>query len=59
MKAKTTKSVSKRIKITKTGKMIHRSMGVNHFKSKKNGKQIRQKRKTHSLDYSKRRILNY
>jgi hypothetical protein len=39
--------------------MIHRSMGVNHFKSKKNGKQIRQKRKTHSLDYSKRRILNY
>ena len=41
---KTRKSVSKRFKITKTGKVLRRATGQNHFRSKKSGNSIRQKR---------------
>jgi large subunit ribosomal protein L35 len=43
--AKTRKSVSKRFKITKTGKVLRRRVGQNHYKAKKSGKKKRQKRK--------------
>ena len=42
---KTRKSLTKRFKITKTGKVLRRATGQNHFRAKKSGKQIRQKRK--------------
>jgi len=38
------KTFSKRIKTTKTGKLIRRKMGQAHFKSKKRSKTIRDKR---------------
>jgi ribosomal protein L35 len=38
------KTFSKRIKTTKTGKLIRRKMGQAHFKSKKRSKIIRDKR---------------
>ena len=38
------KSVSKRIKITGTGKILRRQVAIDHFRSKKSGKQIRHKR---------------
>jgi large subunit ribosomal protein L35 len=41
---KTRKSVSKRFKITKSGKVLHRPTGQNHFRAKKSGKKIRQSR---------------
>jgi ribosomal protein L35 len=41
---KTRKSLSKRFKITKTDKVLRRIAGQNHFRSKKSGKLIRQKR---------------
>ena len=41
---KTRKSVSKRFKITKTGKVLRRATGQDHFRSKKSGNIIRQKR---------------
>ena len=47
---KTRKSIKKRFKITKSGKILHRLPGQNHFRSKKSGKQIRQKRKWVKLD---------
>lgn len=47
---KTRKSIQKRFKITKSGKVIHRLPGQNHFRSKKSGKQIRQKRRSVKLD---------
>ena len=56
---KTKKSVSKRIRVTKTGKIVRRSMGVNHFKSRKNGNAIRQKRKTTGINQPKRALVNY
>lgn len=43
------KSVKKRIRVTKNGKMLRRKMGQNHFRAKKSGKQIRNKRKGLSL----------
>ena len=45
VKAKTRKSLSKRFKITKTGKILRRVSGQNHLRSKKSGQAIRQKRK--------------
>ena len=44
-KAKTRKSLSKRFKITKSGKILRRASGQDHLRSKKSGQAIRQKRK--------------
>ena len=35
---KTNKSVAKRFKITKTGKVMYRKPGLDHFRAKKSGK---------------------
>ncbi len=45
MKPKTRKSIIKRFKITKTGKVLRRATGQDHFRAKKSGKQIRAKRR--------------
>jgi len=42
---KTRKSISKRFKITKTGKVLRRPVGQNHYLAKQSGKKRRQKRK--------------
>jgi len=42
---KTRKSVLKRFKITKTGKVLRRTTGLNHYRAKKPGKKIRASRK--------------
>ncbi len=42
---KTRKALIKRFKVTKTGKVLRRVSGQNHYRSKKSGKVIRQKRK--------------
>ena len=42
---KTRKSITKRFKITKQGKVLRRAIGQDHFHSKKSGKKIRQMRK--------------
>ena len=43
--AKTRKSISKRFKITKTGRILRRPVGLNHYRAKKSGKKIRKSRK--------------
>ena len=45
MKFKTRKTVSKRIKITKKGKVIARKTGQDHFNAKESGNVTRKKRK--------------
>lgn len=45
MKLKTSKSMSKRIKVTKNGKMLKRKAGQAHFNSRDNGKASRNKRR--------------
>jgi len=42
---KTRKSLKKRFKITKSGKVLRTPSGQNHFRAKKKAKQIRKKRK--------------
>lgn len=44
------KSFSKRIRITKTGKVLRRQMAQDHFRAKRTGKQTRNKRKSVSFD---------
>jgi ribosomal protein L35 len=53
------KSVSKRIRITKNGKVVRRPMAVDHFRTRKNGRAIQGQRKTRSLDYPLKKIKNY
>jgi large subunit ribosomal protein L35 len=42
---KTKKSLIKRFKVTKTGKIMRRAVGQDHLRSKKSGSAIRRKRK--------------
>jgi large subunit ribosomal protein L35 len=42
---KTRKSITKRFKITKTGKLFRRPTGLDHYRAKKSGGEIRQSRK--------------
>jgi len=44
-KAKTRKSITKRFKFTRSGKVLRRSAGQDHYRSKRTGKQRRQMRK--------------
>ena len=44
MAEKTHKSVAKRFKVTKNGKLLRRKPGYNHFRSTKSTKQKRQSR---------------
>ena len=44
-KLKTRKSITKRFKITKKGKILRRPTGQDHLRAKKKGKKIRQGRK--------------
>jgi large subunit ribosomal protein L35 len=44
MKQKTKKSVSKKIKVTGSGKLMRRSSGQNHYNSRDTGAQTRAKR---------------
>jgi len=42
---KTRKSILKRFKITKTGKILRRPTGLDHYRAKKPGKKIRKSRR--------------
>jgi len=42
---KTRKSIKKRFRITKTGKILRRATDQDHFRAKKTGKKIRRIRK--------------
>lgn len=42
---KTRKSILKRFKITKNGKILRRHTGLNHYRAKKSSKEVRRGRK--------------
>ncbi|PJE63239.1 50S ribosomal protein L35 [Candidatus Roizmanbacteria bacterium CG10_big_fil_rev_8_21_14_0_10_39_6] len=48
-KLKIKKSVSKRFKVTPTGKVMHRSQNIRHLSSNKSKNQLRRLRKKKSL----------
>ena len=49
MSSKTNKSVAKRFRITRTGKVLHRRGPKNHFRAKKSSNTIRNSRKNKEL----------
>ncbi|HOU46128.1 MAG TPA: 50S ribosomal protein L35 [Candidatus Pacearchaeota archaeon] len=55
--SKTRKSITKRFKITKSGKILRRSVGQDHLLSKQTGKQRRSKRKWREVPKAEVRIL--
>jgi ribosomal protein L35 len=53
------KSVSDRIKITKTGKILRRAMAQSHFLAKKRRIQIKRKKLLRGLNFGKKIIKRY
>jgi ribosomal protein L35 len=51
---KTNKSYTKRIKVTKNGKLIARKAGQNHFNSRQTGTQRLNRKRTQSITMSAR-----
>lgn len=51
---KTNKSFSKRVRVTKTGKLVARKAGQNHFNAKERGNTKGTKRRSVSLKLGKR-----
>jgi len=51
---KTNKSYTKRIKVTKNGKLVARKPGQNHFNARQSGEQRLARKRTQSLNLSKR-----
>lgn len=51
---KTNKSYTKRIKVTKNGKLVARKPGQNHFNARQSGQQRLRRKRTQVLNYSKR-----
>lgn len=59
MSTKTNKSFSKRLKITKRGKILARSTGQNHFNSKESGRKQMAKNKSVNFPMSNKDIAHY
>jgi large subunit ribosomal protein L35 len=51
------KSIAKRFKITKTGKILRRLTGQDHYRAKKSGKFKRERRKWVPLSKSEAKII--
>ncbi|HEU4677269.1 MAG TPA: 50S ribosomal protein L35 [Candidatus Paceibacterota bacterium] len=51
---KTNKSYTKRIKVTKNGKLVARKAGQNHFNSRQTGRQRQNRSRTQTLSITKR-----
>ncbi len=53
------KSVSNRIKITKTGKVLRRAMGLGHFRAKKRSAQIKRRKGLRTIKQEEKNIRKY
>ena len=51
------KSILKRFKITKSGKILRRQTGLDHYRMKKSGKKIRKSRKWIPLSKAEAKII--
>ena len=62
-KFKTRKSLTKRFKFTKTGKILRRVSGLNHYRAKKSGKKIRMSKRWVELSKGEakkiKKLINY
>jgi len=51
------KSILKRFKFTKTGKIMRRAVGLDHYRAKKTGEKIRKSRKWVLVSKSERKAI--
>ncbi|MDP3996179.1 MAG: 50S ribosomal protein L35 [bacterium] len=56
---KTNKSYTKRLKVTKNGKILRRRSGQNHFNAKERGRQTMSKHKTSPFKMNNKDISRY
>lgn len=56
---KTNKSFAKRLKVTKTGKVLKRNPGQNHFRAKKRGEHELHVKRIESFNISKSDLKRY
>jgi ribosomal protein L35 len=56
---KTNKSYTKRLKVTKNGKIIARKPGQNHFNARQTGQQRLRRKRTQLLSLSKRIVRRF
>ena len=56
---KTNKSFSKRLKVTKRGKVLARKAGQNHFNAKESGKKSLQKKNLQTFNISKKALSRF
>jgi len=57
-KLKTHKATKKRIRKTKSGKLIKRTAGQGHFNAREGGKTTRSKRRDGQMSEAKRDVIN-
>ncbi len=57
MKLKTHKATAKRYKVTKTGKIVKRAAGQDHFNSRENGKTGRNKKSDVIMSRTLKRVI--
>ncbi len=56
---KTNKSYTKRLKVTKNGKIIARKAGQNHFNAKQTGRQHLRRKRTQQLSLTRKTIQRF
>jgi len=56
---KTNKSYTKRIKVTKNGKLVARKPGQNHFNARQTGRQRLRRKRTQLLSMNKKAISRF
>lgn len=56
---KTNKSFTKRIRVTKQGKLVARRAGQNHFNSRQTGEQRLRRKRTQIINLTKRTIRRF
>lgn len=55
-KVKTHKGTAKRLRLTKTGKLMHRASGQDHFNSRDTGKNTKNKRRDSELSATSNKL---
>ncbi|HEY4502451.1 MAG TPA: 50S ribosomal protein L35 [Candidatus Paceibacterota bacterium] len=56
---KTNKSFTKRLRVTKNGKIIARKPGLNHFNAKKSRQNELNKKRTQEINFSKKVVQRF
>lgn len=57
-KVKTHQGTAKRLRTTKTGKVLHRSAGQDHFNSRETGKTTKNKRRDVNMSPSNNKLMS-